>query len=460
VTTTGTGRQLFWAAALVGLIVRVAIVWNSASLGPVIVDEQHYVTIASNLVAGHGFAATPGEPTSIRPPLFPGLLAGLWMAAGAIDFQLVRIVQVVLSALTAWLVYLLGRMVWSGPVGAGAAAVTWVYPSFIFFNVTILTETLFTLLLLLFLVVAVQLVKRPHTRTALACGAALGLATLTRSVLWPLPVLLCPLLALAIEGSLARRAGLAVTVLLGFVVVIAPWAIRNTRLQGVTTIVDTMGGINLRMGNYEHTPDDRMWDAVSLTGERNWVRGIEEAYPDRLPTEGEKDKWAQARAIEYIVAHPGPTARRALIKVADFWGIEREFVAGVRAGLFTPPAWFTAIAGLATAIGYVMVALAGAIGIWMAAPAWRMQALLLLPIVAIMSAHAIVFGHSRYHIPLVPILALYGIAFVRRPAKAGRPRRPIAAAGAAMTAGLLMTIWIREVVFVEGDRIRDLIERF
>ena len=24
------------------------------------------------------------------------------------------------------------------------------------------------------------------------------------------------------------------------------------------------------MGNYEHTPDDRMWDAVALTGEKNW----------------------------------------------------------------------------------------------------------------------------------------------------------------------------------------------
>ena len=40
------------------------------------------------------------------------------------------------------------------------------------------------------------------------------------------------------------------------------------------TIVDTMGGMNLRMGNYEYTPDDRMWDAVSLQGEKSWVHGL------------------------------------------------------------------------------------------------------------------------------------------------------------------------------------------
>ena len=63
-------------------------------------------------------------------------------------------------------------------------------------------------------------------------------------------------------------------VLFGFAAAVVPWAIRNTRLQEVTTIVDTMGGINLRMGNYEFTPDDRMWDAVSIKGERNWVYGF------------------------------------------------------------------------------------------------------------------------------------------------------------------------------------------
>ena len=45
----------------------------------------------------------------------------------------------------------------------------------------------------------------------------------------------------------------------------------QSRLQGVPVIVDTMGGLNLHMGNYEYTPHDRPWDAVSLSGPLNWA---------------------------------------------------------------------------------------------------------------------------------------------------------------------------------------------
>ena len=158
----------------------------------------------------------------------------------------------------------------------------------------------------------------------------LGLGALTRSILWPLPLLLCPLLAVLIRAPLARRLALPCLVLAGYAVVVAPWAVRNTRLQGVVTIVDTMGGMNLRMGNYEFTPDDRMWDAVALNGEKSWVHGLSRDFAGQQVTEGQKEKWAQRKALEYMRAHPGITLRRALIEFADFWGLEREFAAGVQ----------------------------------------------------------------------------------------------------------------------------------
>src|SRR5207344_2330236 len=120
-----------------------------------------------------------------------------------------------------------------------------------------------------------------------------------------------PLLTLLIRDTWTRRLVLSGVVLAGYVVVIAPWAIRNTRLQQVVTIVDTMGGINLRMGNYEYTPDDRMWDAVSIRGDKNWVHGFTTDRPDQTPTEGRKEKWAQRKAIEYMREHPLVTARRS-----------------------------------------------------------------------------------------------------------------------------------------------------
>jgi 4-amino-4-deoxy-L-arabinose transferase-like glycosyltransferase len=328
----------------------------------------------------------------------------------------------------------------------------------IFFNFLILTETLFTFLLVAFVLLTVLLVQAPRAGLAIACGLTLGLAALTRSILWPLPLILCPLLAVLIRAPLSRRLLLPGLVLAGYALAVAPWAIRNTRLQRVVTVVDTMGGINLRMGNYEYTPDDRMWDAVALTGEKSWVYGLSADPPGQPITEGQKEKWAQHKAIEFMRTHPGETARRALIKFADFWGLEREFMAGVQQGLYAPPVGLQVIGSLAIVLAYVVVVIAGAAGIWLAAPAdWRLHVVMLLPIVVVMAAHTIVFGHSRYHLPLMPIFGLYGAALVAAGAPAFRlSHRPVMV-GAAVTVTVLLSVWIRQIAVSDFARIRALL---
>jgi 4-amino-4-deoxy-L-arabinose transferase-like glycosyltransferase len=451
------GRRLLWAAILLGLIVRIAVFSQTSSLGATIVDEQHYTQLAANLLQGEGFGWGPGQLTSIRPPLYPAMVASIWAVAGAGNLQAVRLVQILLALATTVLVYQLGRRTFGPRVGNYAAAVFWLYPSLIFFNFTILTETLFTLLLVAFVLCAVRLVQAPGASTALACGVSLGLAALARSVMWPLPLLLCPLLVLLLGGSFARRVALAALVLAGFAVTVGPWAVRNTRLQGVVTIVDTMGGVNMRLGNYEHTPEDRMWAAIDLnTDEKEWSYELAQQHPGQKFTEGQKDKWAQSAAIDYVRANPGLSMRRALIKFADFWGIEREFIALVQHGPVSPPPWFTVLAGVAIVLGYVGVVIAGGAGIWLAAPPWRAHVLLLLPIVLITAVHTLVFGHSRYHMPLMPILGLYAAALVEHGRGRIWPPRGLMWIGAALTVALLVAIWLRQFVFADADRIRAL----
>jgi 4-amino-4-deoxy-L-arabinose transferase-like glycosyltransferase len=449
-------RPLAIAFAL-GLAIRVAVLAGTAGLGLQIMDEQQYAQIARNIAAGHGFGWGPSQPTSIRPPLYPALLAAVWTISPG-NLQAVRLLQIALGLATAVLIYMLGSRVYGPKVGAWAAAVSWLYPSLIFFNFLILTETLFTLLLVAFVLLAVLLVQTPRFRLAIACGITLGLAALTRSILWPVPLVLCPLLAAVIRAPLPRRLTLPALVLTGYAMVVAPWAIRNTRLQGVVTIVDTMGGINLRMGNYEYTPDDRMWDAVALGGERSWVHGLVTDTPNAPITEGQKEKWAQRKAIEYMRAHPGTTARRALIKFADFWGLEREFMAGVQQGLYAPPAWFQVAASLAIVLAYVAIVIAGAAGIWLAAPAdWRLHAILLLPIVVTMGAHTIVFGHSRYHLPLMPLFGVYAAALIVARVSAYQfTHRPVLV-GAAITVTILLSVWIRQIAVSDFARIAALL---
>jgi len=453
-------RRLLAVAFVAGLVIRLALLWSTAGLGPKVEDEQQYTRIAENVVAGTGFSWAVGQPTSIRPPLYPGLLAATWTLLGTTSFQAVRAIQILLSLATAASVFVLGRAAWNDRVGAAGAAICWLYPSLIFYDSLILTETLFTFLLIAFVAATVTLVKTPRALAAIACGATLGLAALTRSVLWPLPLILCPGLLLLIDVRLARRVALAAVVFVAYAVVVAPWAIRNTRLQGVVTVVDTMSGMNLRMGNYEFTPDDRMWDAVSLTGEKNWVHGITNDLGTGNITEGQKDKWAQRKAIEYIKAHPLETLRRSLIKFADFWGLEREFMAGVQQGMYSPPAWFSVLASAAILLAYALIAVAGAAGIWIASPRdMRLHVILLMPVVVLVGAHAIAFGHSRYHLPLIPILGLYASALaVQRMPSLALSRRP-ALIGAAASIVVLLSVWMRQIVLTDLDRIMSLLHR-
>jgi len=211
------------------------------------------------------------------------------------------------------------------------------------------------------------------------------------------------------------------------------------------------------MGNYEFTPDDRMWDAVALTGEQSWVYGIGTDLPGETITEGRKDKWAQRKALEFMRAHPAVTLRRSFIKFADFWGLEREFMAGIQNGLYAPALWFQLLGSAAIVLAYVAIVMAGAAGIWMAAPDdRRMHILVLLPVLLIVGGHSIVFGHSRYHLPLMPILGVYAAALWTRAPVYGLSHRFVRI-GALASVIALVAVWIRQLAVVDLARIGSLL---
>lgn len=457
----GRTRLLLWIALAAGLALRLAILSQTAELGTRITDEQDYATLARNIVAGDGLAWGPGRPTSIRPPLYPALVAGAWTITGVDHFQAIRFLQIGLTVVLVFLTRTLGRRLFNPVVGDLSAVIVWWYPSLIVANFLILTETLFTLLLLAWIRLAIETVDRPRLMSALFCGVTLGLAALTRSILWPMPLVLCPLVAWLVGAPWSRRLAIPAVLFAGYAVVVGPWAVRNTRLQHVVEIVDTMGGLNLRMGNYEYTPEERMWDAVSLQGEKNWVYAMtqEAGLPNPI-TEGQKDKWAQKKAIQYILANPGTTLRRDAIKFADLWGLEREFIAGVQQGLFHPPAWFAIVASIVILAGYVAVVLPGAMGLWLVRNDWPSHLVAVLPIVVITGLHSLVFGHSRYHLPLMPLLAIYAAALVTSWPAAWQHAGRLARVGAAASVAILVLSWIRQVVFVDADRIRSIVQHY
>ena len=215
------------------------------------------------------------------------VVAAVWRIVGTDSVQAVRVTQVGFSLVAVWLLYLLGTQLFDRATATLAALALALYPSLLFSGVLMLTEVLFIALLLAALNLCVVLLNRPAWWAALGTGTAVGLAALTRSVLWPFPLVLVVFLGVALRWANSRSREAVRLVLLGYALVVGPWAVRNTRLQGTFTVVDTMGGMNLRMGNYEHTPEDRMWDAVSLTGDEELVeRASAQAHPDAGALDG------------------------------------------------------------------------------------------------------------------------------------------------------------------------------
>ena len=157
-------RRLAWVLSG-ALLLRLLLLTGTVALGPRIADERDYVRLATSLVERGSFSFASG-PTSLRPPLFPGLVAGLWLVSGTESLQLVRLVQALLGMVTAWLVFELASAAYDRRTGLVAGALTALYPSLVFANFMILSETLFTLLLVAAVLALVRLIGAPGSRSS------------------------------------------------------------------------------------------------------------------------------------------------------------------------------------------------------------------------------------------------------------------------------------------------------
>jgi 4-amino-4-deoxy-L-arabinose transferase-like glycosyltransferase len=426
--------------------------------GLTIVDEQHYQTLALNLSRGYGFAWEPGKLTSLRPPLYPAFVAFVWTLTGTESVLYVRGLQIFLSLMNVFLLYRLGELLFDRRVALLAAAVMCFYPSLVAFNFFVLTEVFFTFLLTLMALGYVTLLRTQKVWVAWSTGGVLGLAALTRSVLWPFPVVLCPLVFFTVPGSRRWRLWMSAALFLGYALVVAPWAVRNTKLQRVFTVIDTMGGITFRMGNYEYTDLNRAWDPATLRGEKSIFQGLQFERPEvRLLTEGQKEKLALKKTLTYMLEHPGLTLKRAAIKFASFWGLERTVIAGWRYGLQQPPRWFAVLGTFFIPFAYVVVILLACLGVFLSPPVDRRVHLFFLLLLGFITGiHTMTFGHERYHLPLIPFLSLYAAAAILRKSWL-RFREGVQAISAPLMVGAgLLVIWGREVLIVDTDRIQSL----
>lgn len=436
-----------------GILVRAGLIFAFHGLPPEIVDAKDYNRLAVGLIETGEYQDPEGNLTSMRPPFYPWVVSLLYRGFGLENYTAVRIAQALLSLVTMYFVYLLGWEIYSARVGLWAAGGYCFYPSLLGTNNLLLSESLFTFFYTAAMLLAVQITREPAIGRSLGIGLSLALGALTRSILWLFSPLFSLLLLFAIPGSLKKRLLLSGTVLASFLIVIFPWAYRNTQLQDTFTVIDVMGGRNVMMGNYEYTPLERSWATISdVTGEKAWHRVLAANTPGYTElTQGQIDKAAMKYGIKYFFSHPEESLKRTLVKFFNFWQLERELVAGMMQGMFgtIPQLVILFLAGLICG-SYVAAIFLALFGILVLPPENRWAHWLLLSgILFTCLIHTAAFAHSRYHLPLMPILLVYAAqALVHR--KAVWAKKSSWQFGlAAVCCLVLFASWIREFVVVD-----------
>ncbi|MCX6357906.1 MAG: glycosyltransferase family 39 protein [Candidatus Aureabacteria bacterium] len=340
-----------------------------------------------------------------RPPLYPFMLAAVYKTFGEWSIP-VRSTQALLGTVVCLLTYFIAYRLCGRRGARLAGLLVACYPSLVIYTCFLMSENLFIPLLVasLWMMLSPRMDGKAH---ALFAGVILGLACLTRSVLAGF----IPLAALWLRGTRVRLG--AFLFLLGALLTIAPWTIRNYRYHHTLVPIDMFGGYNFLIGN---NPDAtgrqdlaRLYDLAvkywnvqepgSPDSSREWVMYVDPAGSTRSYREG----------LGFIAAHPRRFLTLGIRKLGYLYGLEirelswaysKDYFGAVPARLLIP----VTIATLASFPLLVSLALTGLFlrtgnngGAW---------ALLVLVLLYFSAAHVMTFGESRFHLPLVPVLAV------------------------------------------------------
>ena len=402
-------RSAAWRVFAFALALRLGLLLATPTKDIMVGDATEYDPIAVNLLAGRGFAITPGIPTPARAPVFPLFLAGVYAVFGhSVPAALAS--QAVLSAATCvLLLWFMGETVEDERAARLAAWLLAAHPIMIVYSCRLISETLFTSLLAASMLFLARYQRREKPAELAASGVLLGLATLTRPGGMLMPAVVLGLLLLEGRRHLLPWLGYAAA----FAVVLAPWSLRNKELFGFATLTAHGPGYGFYVTGHMTegmTYDEAraMYSAVTLEPEYQ-ERPFEKGHSPLA----ELEKRLSREGVGLIKTHPIGYAAIVLRRFCPFWVTSHSGVIGVEQPLSQyrrEGRWGPILVRLS------LLALQGAI---IAAALWgawslrgRPRALLTLAAVpAYMTIHIVFDMVPRYHLPAMPyLLALAAVA--------------------------------------------------
>jgi len=259
------------AILLLGLGLRVGEAWDGRA--PVY-DATAYAAIARNLDEGHGFTvgATATQPSTDYSPGLPLFVAGVYKLTGGVHERLARLVLALLGTLAILFTYLLARRLAGGVSsfcrpqgdkrkGAGggavvagliAALVVAVYPATIEYTGMLMTEPLAAMLLVGAILSILWAADDVSPWRWWVPGLTLGALALVRPEYLAIGLLLAVLVFFhqRLYDNWRQALLAASIVVLGIVVVVPPWTVRNAFALNRFVPISTGGGQVLYAGTY------------------------------------------------------------------------------------------------------------------------------------------------------------------------------------------------------------------
>jgi 4-amino-4-deoxy-L-arabinose transferase-like glycosyltransferase len=269
--------------ALASRAVLLSIAWrsDSAALAP---DSAGYLTAATSLSISGTFQ-TGGRPEILRTPGYPLFLAACGLT-GPLGYGVAQIVQVLLDVLLVYLTYRLAARLVNPTAALLAAGLQAVSVPAMLASVHILSDGLFSLIITATVVMLVRHLRQEKWWPLVASAVLTAGATYVR----PVGFILVPIVTLVLLR--ANRFVGAVSYLLAFALLVAPWFARNELVAGYAGF-SSIAGYNLL---YYEAADVRA--SIAGTSVERARQELDEIYQKRLQLSQIEPSSAEANRLQ------------------------------------------------------------------------------------------------------------------------------------------------------------------
>ena len=296
------GHRYFVPASLVSATL-VRLLWISVVHVPQVDDWLWYYQSAVGIASGHGYSFNR-IPTAFWPVGYPGFLAGIFYLVGPYAFagQIANIVECLGTILLTY--YFIKTVFHSEDAARIGVLILSFQPNNIAYTSLLTSDMFLTFLLMAGAVLFVS----AHGRWGffILSGLVWGLATLTK----PQAIVVPAIFLLAFRDEKRSILKLGTVLYLMVFAVLAPWIVRNYRVFGVP-VLSTNGGITLLLGNNPYATGRTpvlgdLNETLSLLGDLD-PQDPRQPFDPRQLFDGReiaRDHRARQVALDYIRHHP------------------------------------------------------------------------------------------------------------------------------------------------------------